>query len=100
MRLDFLRVVALASAMSVSDAFADETSVDLESYAHEMRITVSGYSGAETLTDFPLLVRLSEKDIYRFRYTDFRSNGKDIRFALADGTVLPHECDTWNPEGE
>ena len=87
MRLDLLRVLALASVMSALGAFAEETSVDLETYAHEMRITVSGYSGSETLTDFPLLVRLSEKDVYRFRYSDFQSDGKDIRFALADGTV-------------
>ena len=100
MRLDFLRLLSLASVMPVLGAYAVETTVDLESYAHEMRITVSGYSGVEKLNDFPLLVRLSETDIYRFHYADFRSDGKDIRFALEDGTVLPHECDTWNPEGE
>ena len=63
-------------------------------------ITVSGYSGSETLTDFPVLVRLSPTTVGGFRYADCAADGSDIRFLAADDTPLPFEVDTWDPEGE
>ena len=63
-------------------------------------IAVSGYAGSETLTDFPVLVRLSPTTVSGFSYADCAADGRDIRFATTDGTPLPFEIDTWNPGGE
>ena len=58
------------------------------------------YTGS-SLSNFPVLVRLSPTRIDGFSYNDLQSDGKDICFVCADGvTVCPHEIDTWNPQGE
>ena len=62
-------------------------------------MAVAGYTGTETLTNFPVLVRLS-RQIKGFSYENCRPNGADVRFTLEDGTVLGHEIESWNPEGE
>lgn len=70
-------------------------------YDKMLEITVNGVPENVTLTDFPLLVRLSETAITGFSYQDFQgSNGSDIRFETADGTGLAYEVDTWNENGE
>ena len=64
-------------------------------------ITVSGYSGSTTLTDFPVLVRISPDKIDGFSYAACKDGGADIAFTSADGnTVYDHEIDTWDPSGE
>ena len=62
-------------------------------------LTVSGYAGATTLTNFPVLVRVSESAMPGFRYAE--AGGRDgVRFTDAEGRYLKFECDTWNPSGE
>lgn len=69
-------------------------------YAHSCEVTVTGYTGDETLRHFPVLMRLNEGD-HGFSYADFAlADGGDLRFATLDGHVLDHEIDTWNPDGE
>ncbi len=68
-------------------------------FEHEVGVAFAGYSGGEALTDFPVLVRLSE-NIPGFSYDDFQlANGGDLRFFDAAGNLLSHEIDTWNPNG-
>ena len=62
--------------------------------------TVSGYTGTSTLSDFPVLVRLSEGSPVGFSYADCAAGGADLRFTDVVGTLLPHEIETWNTEGE
>ena len=57
--------------------------------------------GSETLTGFPVLVRLSTA-ISGFSYEDISSDGSDIAFGTDDGNTItpyPFEIDTWNPSG-
>ena len=62
--------------------------------------TVTGYPGTETLTNFPVLVDVRKKDTNGFSYDDFyHTGGKDIAFVDEKGHVIPHEIDTWNPNG-
>src|SRR6185312_11166750 len=70
-------------------------------YTDRLKITFSGYNRGETLTDFPVLVRLSNSR-QGFNYSHFASGtGGDLRFTDATGTrVIPHEIDEWNPAGE
>ena len=72
---------------------------DAASYAHSMAITFPDYNGAP-LSGFPVLVRLSTA-ILGFDYAGFQfAGGGDLRFCDAEGNLIPHEIDTWNPAGE
>lgn len=65
-------------------------------WSHRTRITFQNADG-ETLTDFPVMIRL---DTSRFPNAQASPVGADLRFIDADGkTVLPHEIDGWNPDG-
>ena len=69
-------------------------------YASRIPAAISGYAGTDTLTNFPVLVKLAAGQPAGFDYADCAEDGADIRFASPDGTVLPHEIDTWNTNGE
>ena len=62
--------------------------------------TVTGYTGTETLTNFPVMVDVRKKDTNGFTYDDFyHAGGRDIVFVDEKGHIIPHEIDTWNPNG-
>ena len=73
--------------------------IDWAAYAKSFDITFPGYKGATTLTDFPVLVRLSAAR-NKFDYSKCAVNGYDLRFSDAEGNLLSHEIDTWNNGGE
>ena len=64
-------------------------------------LEVAGYTGTETLTNVPVLVRLSTV-IAGFSYADFAdANGGDLIFTDESGSVAyPHEIDEWHTDGE
>jgi hypothetical protein len=62
-------------------------------------------SNGTTLTDWNMLVRLSETDSNGtgnrgFRYSQARSNGGDLRFIDNSGSELKYEIAKWDPAGE
>ena len=61
---------------------------------------VTGYAGTDPLTNFPVLVRLSEGSPVGFAYADCAADGSDVRFSDPAGNLIPHEIDTWDPAGE
>ena len=61
--------------------------------------TVSGYAGSTTLTNFPVLVKISESAVPGFRYADCAAGGADLSFADAAGNALSFDVDTWNTAG-
>ena len=64
-------------------------------------IGVAGYAGTAPLTNFPVLVRLSETAVSGFHYADCAADGADLAFADADGeTAFPREIESWNTNGE
>ena len=70
---------------------------DFERY---LPFTVTGYTGTETLRNFPVLVEVRSKDTNGFKYDDFyHYDGKDIAFVDEKGHIIPHEIDTWNKNG-
>ena len=68
-------------------------------FARRVPITVSGYGGSSALTNFPVLVKLAAGSPTGFDYADCAADGSDLRFAGADGVLLPHEIDTWDADG-
>ena len=78
---------------------ANAETLDPTLFTGHATITFSGYAGGETLTDFPALVKLARDTPKNFHYADCAAGGSDLRFTGADGTVLDHEIDTWDPNG-
>lgn len=66
-----------------------------------LTLEVAGYAGAETLTNVPVLVRLSTA-IDGFSYADFvDAKGGDLVFTDESGSIVyPHEIDEWHTDGE
>ena len=81
-----------ASLASVSPARADV--LDTSLFAKKIHFTVSGYAGASTLANFPVLVRLS--DVSGFDFNDFSTPADELRFTDASGNNLNYEIDTWD----
>jgi len=72
----------------------------VKEFERYLPFTVTGYTGTETLTNFPVLVDVRKKDTNGFSYDDFyHTGGKDMAFVDEKGHVIPHEIDTWNPNG-
>ena len=76
---------------------------DPTSYPFRMDLTLSGYTGSSTLTDFPVLVSLSTS-ISGFSYNGFLDpdgdgvpTGSDLRFFASSGKELAYEIADWNP---
>jgi hypothetical protein len=66
-------------------------------YNSKLKIAFTGYNRSETLSYFPVLVRLST-NLMGFSYAGFASaTGNDLRFADSSGTrELPYEVDQWD----
>ena len=62
-------------------------------------ITAPGFSGTTTITNFPLLVKISANQPVGFTYAAVES-GDDIHFYDESGTALAADCDTWDVTGE
>jgi hypothetical protein len=68
-------------------------------YPYKAKITFPGYDG-QPLTNFPALVTLSPSTLQGLEFSQFETNGADIRFTDASGTgLLPSEVDEWNVGG-
>ena len=68
---------------------------------YDARIDFTNYPHAETLSNFPALVRLGAH-VPGFDYNTFlTADGSDLRFRLPGATnLLPHEIDRWDEAGE
>ncbi len=87
-------VVLVAGLSFVSNA------ADFPAWGKKAAITFSGYTGTETLTNFPALVVLGSDTIGGFTYAECLEGGADLRFSDSLGTVeLPYEIERWNPAG-
>jgi len=93
-----LAIFATMCAMLLLPLCGNAEQIDASQFSRMFNITFPGYTGSVTLTDFPVLIRLS-KELNDFRYNNCAANGGDLRFADANGNLLAHEIDTWNPSG-
>ena len=72
----------------------------MNAWGHGARIAFPGYTGSETLTNFPMLVRLDAGNVPGFSYAQMAfANGADLRFTDAAGAELSYEIESWNPSG-
>ena len=99
MKITYCISAFLASLVTFTvQALPEPTGVSFDKGA---LFTVAGYTGASTLSGFPVLVRIAENSPSGFSYDDLqsKSTGADIAFVGMDGAGLPFEIDTWNPSG-
>lgn len=97
MNLRVITLCAIPLLISLT-AFSQERVRSLRpKYTSQM--TVTGYTGQETLTNFPVAVRISPSNIEGFNYNQCKGQ-EDISFSDANGMILPHEIECWNTNGE
>ena len=89
--------VAFACVLVMSAGMGSSETVTPSAFTHSSSIRVGGYTGSSALANFPLMIKLAENSPVGFSYADCEQNA--LRFADADGNILPHEIDTWNPNG-
>lgn len=63
-------------------------------------LKVQGYTGGVALTNFPLLVRISEERLRGFYYSRAGLTGEQLVFMDESENSLPYEVDQWNVSGE
>ncbi|MFC1570828.1 LamG-like jellyroll fold domain-containing protein [Candidatus Omnitrophota bacterium] len=66
----------------------------IEGYSHYKVITIPAYSVSETLSDFPVLVRISNDSDLQANVQN--SDGYDIIFTDANGAVLDREIESYD----
>ena len=87
-----------ATYTAVYSANPNTIALATDNYRRLLTMTATGYDGEGALANFPVLVRLSSA-IDGFDASSVRSPA-EIRFADANGNLIPHEIDTWDPDGE
>ena len=87
-----------ATYTAVYSATANLIALDTANYRFRISMTASGYDGGGSIENFPVLVRLSSA-ILGFDASTV-SDRSEIRFTDANGNLIPHEIDTWDPDGE
>ncbi|MGL1887318.1 MAG: DUF2341 domain-containing protein, partial [Reichenbachiella sp.] len=60
---------------------------------YTLNTTASGADVSGTVTDFPVLIRLTASD---FTFANARGNGEDIRFATAANVPMDYEIERWD----
>ena len=95
-----MKKILIGIAVMGAALFASAEYINEAEFLYRAPVTFPGYTIADdTLENFPVLVRLSETQ-GGFSYADASDDGSDIRFALADGTLLNSEVSLWDPDGE
>ena len=84
-------LLCLAPPVAKAEGLAD-------SYNSSVELTIKGQS--EALTNFPLLVRISEAQLPGFKYDADNTSSDKLAFVAEDGTALDYDVDTWNTSGE
>ena len=89
----------LADTQAASSIIDDDTG--LNSFQYRMKIVFSGYTGTETLTNFPALVTLNNS-LTNFDYAGFAAaTGGDLRFMnAAEDQELNYEVERWDTNGD
>ena len=84
-------LLCLAPPVAKAEGLAD-------SYNSSVVLTIKGQS--EALTNFPLLVRISEAQLPGFKYDAENTASDNLAFVAENGTALDYDVDTWNTSGE
>ena len=92
----------IVTALWAAAALATVPASGAARWAHSVTVTVAGCTAQAPVQGVPVPVRIGPSSIAGFSYDamEFPASGRDLLFTGMDGTVYPHEIDTWNPSGE
>jgi VCBS repeat-containing protein len=68
-------------------------------WQYRSQLSFNNASRAENLVDFQALVAIDTTAFGAAFYSQTQANGQDLRFVDANGTLLSHEIESWNPGG-
>lgn len=88
------------AAVFLASVSVQAAAINRANFQKRCAVSLTGYTGESVLENFPVLVRLSAGSPVGFDYIDCADGGSDLRFADAEGNLLSHEIDTWDPDGE
>lgn len=91
-------VMSALSAAVAFNGYAGGGTISGCEFRHMSTVSFPGYTDVPVLTNFPALIRLKANSPAGFSYADCAK--ETLRFADADGNLIPHEIDTWDTEGE
>ncbi len=97
LRSALLLMVAACGRSSLPPEPSQPLQTVMPGWERRAHFVVINEGRAERLVDFPVLVRL---DGSRIDYAAARARGADLRFTLADGTLLAHEVEQWLTSGD
>ena len=87
--------------VTASNSFGDSQQIvslkisEVDSFSHSIEMSLSGYTGTETLHNFPMLVRMNQLMDANFSVNNFASDQcNDLRFYDEKGRDLPYEIET------
>ena len=92
------RISLILACLSLATLGARADYLDMSYFAHTISLTVNGYTGSETLTNFPALVRVGAIDGFQYSDMSDPSQGRDLAFFDASGNHLESEIDTWRDD--
>ena len=69
------------------------------SWQYREQLSFNNASRAENLVNFPVLVAIDTTTFGLSFYSQTQPAGQDLRFVDANGTLLTHEIESWNPGG-
>ena len=95
-----LSAVLSCTADGAWDLLAEQILIadELENWNRRIKISIDNSAQSDTLTDFPVLVKLNSSNI---SYSDFKSEGSDLSFySSALDERLDYETDTWDISGD
>ena len=99
MKKTFATLFAAALCLAAVAPAKAADNLTMADFVYTNALMVAGYTGSETLAEFPVLVRVSTS-LAGFQYSRMRSSkGGDLAFFAEDGTRLASEVDTWTTSG-
>ena len=89
----------LAAALAASNATAAD-SLTMADFNHSIKLQVAGYTGTETLQNFPVLVRVSETRIPGFRFADMSPHATTKKWGrIVPTKVVRRIQNVWTEDG-
>jgi hypothetical protein len=81
------------STLTVSSTWYDAN------WQYREQLSFNNATRAENLVNFPVLVAINTANFGASFYSQTQAAGQDLRFVDANGTLLTHQIESWNPGG-
>ena len=102
-----IAVNAVGAPTATNDAYSvnEDSTITVSStwydanWQYREKLSFENTTRAENLVNFPVLVAIDTTKFGVSFYSQAQAAGQDLRFVDANGTLLAHEIESWNPGG-